>query len=211
MAGRRSPVTDIREILRRLQLGERARRIARDLEVSRNTVTHYQRWATQRGLLTGPLPEPRVLAALLAAPPATRPAQEQSLGEPFGEQVLAWHAQGVEGQAIWQLLVEQHGFAGSYSSIKRFLRRVAPPTPRATLRLEVDPGAEAQVDFGYGGLFRDPEHDRLRRAWAFVMTLSCSRHQYAELVFDQTVATWLRLHRAAFEFFGGVPRRVVLD
>ena len=151
MAGRRSPVTDIREILRRLQLGERARRIARDLEVSRNTVTHYQRWATQRGLLTGPLPEPGVLAALLAAPPATRPAQEQSLVEPFGEQVLAWHAQGVEGQAIWQLLVEQHGFSGSYSSLKRFLRRVAPPTPRATLRLEVDPGAEAQVDFGYGG------------------------------------------------------------
>jgi len=76
------------------------------------------------------------LAAWLAAPPATRPAQEQSLVEPFGEQVLAWHAQGVEGQAIWQLLVEQHGFGGSYSSIKRFLRRMAPPTPRATLRLE---------------------------------------------------------------------------
>jgi transposase len=151
------------------------------------------------------------LAALLAAPPATRPAQEQSLVEPFSEQVLAWHAQGVEGKAIWQLLVEQHGFGGSYSSLKRFLRRAAPPTPRATLRLEVDPGAEAQVDFGYGGLFRDREQDRLRRAWAFVMTLSCSRHQYAELVFDQTVATWLRLHRAAFEFFGGVPRRVVLD
>ena len=131
--------------------------------------------------------------------------------EPFGDQVLAWHAQGVEGQAIWQLLVEQHGFGGSYSSLKRFLRRVAPPTPRATLRLEVDPGEEAQVDFGFGGLFRDPERDRRRRAWAFVMTLSCSRHQYAELVFDQSVATWLRLHRAAFEFFGGVPRRVVLD
>jgi hypothetical protein len=57
----------------------------------------------------------------------------------------------------------------------------------------------------------DPESGRVRRAWVFVMTLSCSRHQYAELVFDQTVETWLRLHRAAFEFFGGVPRRVVLD
>jgi len=43
------------------------------------------------------------------------------------------------------------------------------------------------------------------------MTLSFSRHQYAELVFDQTIETWGRLHRAAFEFFGGVPRRVVLD
>jgi transposase len=204
-------VTEIREILRRLQLGERARRIARELGVSRNTVAHYRRWAATHGLLTGPLPEPAQLAAWLTVPPAQRPAQEQSLVEPFGDQVLAWHAQGVEGQAIWQLLVEQHGFGGSYSSVKRFLRRVAPPPPRATLRVEVDPGDEAQVDFGFGGLYRDPEADRLRRAWVFVMMLSCSRHQYAELVFDQSLATWLRLHRAAFEFFGGVPRRVVLD
>src|SRR6266849_2254949 len=145
MAGRRSPVTEIREILRRLQLGERARRIARDLEVSRNTVAHYRRWAATHGLLTGPLPEPAALAALLAAPPGTRPALEQSLVEPFGEQVLAWHAKGVEGQAIWQLLVEQHGFAGSYSSVKRFLRRVAPPTTRATMRIEVDPGEETRL------------------------------------------------------------------
>jgi transposase len=211
MAGRRSPVTDIREILRRLQLGERARRIARDLGVSRNTVAHYQRWAAQQGLLTGPLPGTAKLAEILTVLPRQRPAQEQSLVEPFREQVLAWHGQGVEGQAIWQLLVEQHGFGGSYSSIKRFLRRVAPPAPRATLRLEVGPGEEAQVDFGFGGMFRDPEQGRLRRAWVFVMTLSCSRHQYAALVFEQTIATWLRLHRAAFEFFGGVPRRVVLD
>jgi hypothetical protein len=43
------------------------------------------------------LPEPAALAALLAAPPVERPAQEQSLVEPFHERVLAWHAQGVEG------------------------------------------------------------------------------------------------------------------
>ena len=46
--------SEIREILRRLQLGDRARRIARDLEVSRNTVAHYRGWAAQHGLLTGP-------------------------------------------------------------------------------------------------------------------------------------------------------------
>ena len=193
-------------------MGERAGASPATSSVSRNTVAHYRRWASHaRAADRGPCPSRRRWPRCCAGAARERPAQEQSLVEPFREQVLAWHAQGVEGQAIWQLLVEQHGFAGSYSSIKRFLRRVAPPTPRATLRLEVDPGDEAQVDFGFGGLFRDPEHDRLRRAWVFVMTLSCSRHQYAELVFDQSVATWLRLHRAAFEFFGGVPRRVVLD
>ena len=211
MAGRRSPVTDIREILRRLQLGEPDRRIARDLGVGRNTIARYRQWATDQGLLQAALPEPAVLAALLQPAPAARPPHEQSLVEPFRERVKALHDGGVEGQAIWQLLVEEHDFAGSYSSLKRFLRRLDPPEARATLRVEVDPGEEAQVDFGYAGLFLDPERGHVRRAWVFVMTLSYSRHQYAELTFDQTVDTWLRLHRMAFEFIGGVPRRVVLD
>jgi hypothetical protein len=43
------------------------------------------------------------------------------------------------------------------------------------------------------------------------MTLAWSRHQYAEFVFDQKVETWLRLHRNAFAWFGGVPGRVVID
>jgi len=162
-------------------------------------------------LADGPLPDPATLARLLKPAPTERPAHEQSRVEPLRERVLALHERGVEGQAIWQLLVEEHGFTGSYSSVKRFLRRLTPGPSRATLRLEVPPGDEAQVDFGFAGQFLDPESGRVRRAWVFVMTLSCSRHQYAELVFDQTIATWLRLHRAAFEFFGGVPRRVVLE
>ena len=43
------------------------------------------------------------------------------------------------------------------------------------------------------------------------MVLAWSRHQYAEIVPDQKVETWLSCHRSAFEFFGGVPARVVID
>ena len=43
------------------------------------------------------------------------------------------------------------------------------------------------------------------------MTLSWSRHQYVEFVFDQKVETWLLLHRHAFAWLGGVPERVVID
>jgi len=56
----------------------------------------------------------------------------------------------------------------------------------------------------------DPELGRVA-TWVFVMTLAWSPHTYAELVVDQTVATWLACHRRAFEFFGGVPARVVID
>jgi hypothetical protein len=50
-----------------------------------------------------------------------------------------------------------------------------------------------------------------RQAYCFVMTLSYSRHQYAELVFDQKMETWIGCHRRAFEFFGGVPEEIVID
>ncbi len=211
MAGRRCEVTDVRELIRRLRLGDTDRRIARDLGLSRNTVARYRSTARQHGWLAGDLPDPAVLATQLQAAPTDRAPHEQSLVVPFQEPVQRWHAQGVEGQAIWQLLVEQHGFAGSYSSLKRFLRRLDPSAVRATVRVEVEPGEEAQVDFGAAGRILDPDRGQLRKAWVFVMTLSHSRHQYGELVFDQEVATWLRCHQRAFEFFHGVPRRVVPD
>ena len=53
--------------------------------------------------------------------------------------------------------------------------------------------------------------DKLRRTWAFVMTLCFSRHQYVEFVWDQSAATWLGCHRRAFEWFGAVPLRVTID
>jgi transposase len=211
MAGRRCEVPELREVLRRLQAGDADRRIARELALSRNTVAKYHRWARDQGLLTGALPDAATLATLLRPPEGAQPPAAQSCVAPFRDQIRAWRQQGVEGQAIFQLLVEQHGFLGSYSAVKRFLRRLDPPAPRATVRVETAPGEEAQVDFGPAGQMLDPDQGRLRRAWAFVMTLSFSRHQYVAFVFDQTVATWCRGHRAAFEFFGGVPRRVVPD
>jgi transposase len=125
--------------------------------------------------------------------------------------VAAWHAQGLEGQAIHQKLVKDHGFTGSYSAVWRFIQSLEPERPAATVRVEVAAGEEAQVDFGYVGKLLDLRTGKLRKCWAFVMTLSFSRHQYVEFVFDQTVETWLRLHRNALSYFGGVPRRIVLD
>src|SRR5438034_1719278 len=43
------------------------------------------------------------------------------------------------------------------------------------------------------------------------MTLSFSRPQEAELVFEEAIERWVRLHRAAFAYFGGGRRRVALD
>ena len=67
------------------------------------------------------------------------------------------------------------------------------------------------MDFGKGPQIVDVYSGEVFETWFFVMTLTWSRHQYAELVRDQTVETWLGCHRRSFEHFGGVPTKVIID
>lgn len=202
---------DIREILRRLRAGESDRAIHEDLGVHRGTVKRYREWAHEQNLLKGELPDLAELQALLERTlPATAPPQNVSSVKPYRELVEQWRQDGVEVKAIHQRLQER-GYTGHYQSVWRFVRRLEGASTQATVRVERAPGEEAQVDFGYAGPMIDPATEQPRRSWAFVMTLSYSRHQYVEFVFDQKVGTWLECHRRAFEFFGGVPQRVVID
>ena len=103
------------------------------------------------------------------------------------------------------------GFSGSYSSIRRFLQGLEQTHPRVTTVLDFSPGDVAQVDFGAGPRIQDVHTGQVCATWVFVMVLAWSRHQYAAFVTDQKVATWLLCHRHAFEFFAGVPKRVMID
>lgn len=202
---------DIREILRQIQQGLSDRAVDEATGVNRKTVARYRAWAIEQELLTEPLPPLGELHRLLEETmPSTPPPQNVSSVEPYRDLVVKLRQQGVEMAAIHQRLQER-GYSGSYSSVRRFVRSLEPLTPEVTVRVETPPGEEAQTDFGFAGRMVDPETGELRRAWAFVMTLSWSRHQYVEFVFDQKVETWLRLHRNAFRFFGGAPERVVID
>jgi transposase len=190
---RRKDTMDIRELLRQCRAGQSDRAIHRSLKIHRQTVARYRAWAEEHHLLTGDLPPVEELQRLLETTlPDAPPPQNTSTVEPYRDLVVRWRAENVEVAAIHQRLQE-------------------PRLPDATVRVERSPGEEAQVDFGYAGKMLDPLTGKLRRSWGFVMTLSWSRHQYVEFVFDQKAATWLSCHRHAFEFLGGVPQRVVID
>jgi len=143
--------------------------------------------------------------------PGPQPPKIISSVEPFGEIVKALRKQEVEMMAIWQRLKDDHGYSGSYSSIRRYVQQLEPERREVYARVHAKPGEELQVDFGAVGPLFDPASGRIRPAYVFVATLGYSRHQYAELVFDQKVVTWIGLHRRALEYFGGVPIRVVPD
>ena len=202
---------DICEIVNQLRCEASERQISRDMQIDRRTVKRYREWAQEQGLLEGDLPGMEELQEMAARSlTTTAPPQNISSVEPYREVVEKMVKAKVESAAIHERLKER-GYTGSYSAVYRFVRRLKEQTPEAYVRVERDPGEEAQVDFGYAGRMIDPESGKLRKAWAFVMTLSWSRHQYVEFVWDQKVTTWLRLHRNAFEFFRGVPGRIVPD
>lgn len=202
---------DIRQLLVRVRAGSSNRQIAHDLRIDRRTVSRYRGWAEAQGLLEGPLsPLGDLLILRDQTMPGHRPPQNISTVEPYRELVTRLVKENVEIAAIWERLKER-GYHGSYSAVRRIVRGIEPLVPEATVRVERKPGEEGQVDFGFAGRLIDPLTGELRRAWVFVMTLAWSRHQYAEFVFDQKVETWLRLHRNAFAWFGGVPERVVID
>lgn len=214
MAGRTVPVHDIRELLRHLQVTPNNSAVQRATGLNRRTIARYRAWAAQHGLLdpAQALPPLEALQQLVTATlTLTPPPQTVSSVEAHRDLVLQLHAQGVEATAIRLRLQERGDFRGSVSAIYRFLHRVDPPPLDVAMRVERDPGSEAQVDFGYAGRLRDPVTGLLRKAWAFVMLLAFSRHQYVEFVFDQSLPTWIGLHDRALRFFGGVPQRIVLD
>jgi len=202
---------DIREIIMQLQKGVSQRQVAAELGINRRTVQKYEKWAKKHRLLEGQLPPLEELQAMLEQSlPESPPPQNVSTVEPYREQVEKWLEQGVEIKAIHERLKERE-YKGTYQAVYRFVRRLKGKPLRTTVRVERPPGEEVQVDFGYAGLMQDPTDGRMRRTWLFVMTLSWSRHQYVEFVFDQKIETWLRCHRHAFEYFEGVPERVVID
>ena len=212
MPFRKKDTLHIRELLRRLRAENSERQIRQDTGLARDTIRRYRKWAGEHGLLEiDTLPAAEHLQALLDKTlPPLLPPQNLSSVEPYAETVAKLRKDGVEMAALHTRLKER-GYQGSYSSVWRYIRRIEATDPEVTLRIETPPGYEAQVDFGEAGLFRDPDTGEMRKTYVFVMTLSFSRHCYAELVFDQKAITWLAAHTRAFAYFGGVPQRVVLD
>ena len=164
-----------------------------------------------------PLPE------LAAIEQALREHRAQGKLRPVGRQsglssahltlIAQWFEHGVNAVAIHAALQRDHGVRCHYSSVRRAVNQLkaAQPQVRPTMILDFKLGEAAQVDFGAGPFLPDPASGKPKRTWFFVMTLCASRHQYVEFVWDQTVATWLRCHQRAFEFFGATPARLIID
>src|SRR5690554_5996406 len=189
-----------RQALLSMRRGDTDRQIAQTRLLGRPKLAQLRQQALERGWLEpdSPLPDEAVLAEAFGK--TRRSASTQSPLEPHRQQITEWMAAGVSGPVILAHLQRSHGYTGSYSSVYRMMVSIAGARPaKATVPLAFGPGEAVQVDFGAGPMLHDPASGKVRRTWAFVMTLCFSRHQYLEFVWDQRVATWLGCHRRAFE------------
>jgi transposase len=132
--------------------------------------------------------------------------------EAYREWIELELSRGRNATGIFQDLVDQHGFTGSYESVKRFVRKLrGPVSPEARAIIETRPGEECQVDYGTGPMVRDPDTGKYRRPRLFVLTLGCSRKCVRLLAFRSSARVWAELHEKAFRRLGGTTRIVVLD
>jgi transposase len=167
------------------------------LGVHRETVSRYDR--LRRG-------KPAISTPGSAAPPETGRKSHCEAYEDFIQQKLD---QGLTAQRIFQDLRTETGFPGSYSSVKRFVRRLGKASPLPFRRIEVAPGEEAQVDFGRGPWVIEEGHKH--KTHILRITLSHSRKSYSEAIYRQITEAFIRCLENAFRHFKGVPAVVVPD
>lgn len=109
---------------------------------------------------------------------------------------------------IHERLVEEYGFNGSYSTVRDLVRELRSQRQRAHIPLEFDPGEAAQVDWGEATVYLSGKKVKVQ---LFCYRLCSSSAPYVAVFPSQRSESFLAGHVQAFEFFGGVPKRIIYD
>jgi transposase len=135
--------------------------------------------------------------------------QRASKLDPFKAQIVRMLEQYPYSAAqVLQHLREQ-GFDGGYSLVKAYVRTIRPTRQAAFLTRAFAPGECAQVAWGSCGSVNVGQTSR--RLSFFVMVLCYRRMMYVECTVSQTMEHFLACHQNAFEYFGAVPQKVMVD
>jgi hypothetical protein len=223
------------QILALGRLGWTVRRIAEVTGVRRDTAARYLREAglsvrgrgrpseasakaaISRAVSTDPAtPKPTISPPEVSTDPAVVSAPQRaptaSACEPYRELIAEALQRGRNAMAIWQDLVDDHGFPARYASVRRFVVALRGTSiPEARVVITTGPGEEAQVDYGEGPMVRVPATGKYRRTRLFVLTLGYSRKCVRLLVWQSSAQVWAELHERAFRRLGGTVKVIVLD
>ncbi len=143
--------------------------------------------------------------------PSPTPPVTKSILEPFKPYIVERLEKYPELTSSRLLLeLRERGYTQGIAQLRRYVAQVRGPRKRKVyLRVEVEPGDQAQVDWGSFGYLRIGSTQRPLSV--FVMVLSWSRALYLDFFLDQRMETFCLAHQRAFEFFGGVTKKILYD
>jgi len=187
------------ELIRRKVLieGKSQRKAAKELGHSRKTVAKALELRIPPGYR---LSEPRIRPVI----------------EPVRHIIDAWLEQNKyarpkqrqTGQRIYERLRDEYGFKGHYGTVQRYIKAAANRQKEVFMPLQFEPGEEAQVDWHEGWVF---DNGVERKFQFFVMKLCYSKAPFVYPYEKANLESFLDGHVRAFEYFGGVPRRIAYD
>jgi len=197
----------IREILRlRLGKGLSERQVARCCQVSRSTVSTYEKLAREAGL-SWPIAQDVDLHEVLIG----------RRHEPPGKPLPDWHEihremkrKGVTLKLLWEEYKEAHPNGYQYTQFSvRYKAWLG--IKNLSMRQIHKAGEKLFVDYaGQTVPVDDPERGCFE-AQIFVACLGASQYAYVEASRSQNKEDWLTAHVHAFEYMEGVPEIVVPD
>ncbi|MFZ3136723.1 MAG: IS21 family transposase [Thermodesulfovibrionales bacterium] len=218
MANKEYAVIEILDVLRRQQAGDGIRTIAKATNIARNTVRKYIRIAQEKVLGNETNADLEDIAyAVFREVHNNDNADDANTRDgillPHKESITAWLDR--ERLTLTKVHIKLLGLGvqASYSSLYRFVQEHAGFNGnKGTVRMtETEPGEVAEVDFGRLGYLFDKALNRMRALYALVVTLVFSRYQYVYVTRKQDLPALIGGIEEAWEFFGGVTRRLIID
>lgn len=190
------------DIISRWKSKQSIRAITRELSLGRDAVARVIRRHVAQTQTTGLPSVPGSMGDI----PHTR----KSKLEPFVEQLtqLLERYPGLTARRAFEEL-QQAGFAGSYSTVRTYLKAHRIKPKAKTVRFETAPGAQAQMDWSTYHI--DFTGEGRRRVELFSYILGYSRRQYICFTERQDFETTVRQHIAAFEHLGGAAAVCLYD
>ncbi len=206
---RRKSLAEITEIIRRLKKGQGIRVIHRELKVHRTIVRKVKSIAEQKGWLDldKNIPPDDEIYSLWESDESKNESEHPL--DRFKPDFERWRQENYSYVVIHELIKARYNC--SESTVRRYIQKMLPKHAKPVIPRSTMPGEIMEVDFGFLGLAYDDNEKRNRKAYVFSGRLRHSKKAYREVVFNQKQQTFFQCHIHAFEYFSGVPEKVVPD